>query len=303
MNPDKWFTEGGQAEFAQKIIGMKESDKVTNKTPLRPFHKDKQGAVWIPDEVRDHVRLGYTYPEIQPWREEFKTNGVLDRAKYVDSIKKVINDKYGKVRGQAIEILEEAQQNRPQPSVSGSGGRAVAIAVATATQTGSPAIAIARAFSGGGGDEAALQDAGPVPEGMKVVLGGNAIESNDFAISLRFSRFAFKGHPFSVHVYLAPADSSQPRDHARDYVGNVYNFSSPAVVNGQEVCSNCTTLQGQNVKMSAYLPINVVLNRLRNDGTLASFEKNDVSKLLERLYWRVIKVRRPSPHLWPVPLR
>ncbi|KAK8131364.1 hypothetical protein PG984_007802 [Apiospora sp. TS-2023a] len=289
LNPDKWFTEADQAWFSQKIVGIDEKEKVFSTTPLRPFHKDKDGAIWTADEVRSHKDLGYTYPELQPWKPEYQTGGQTDREKYIGSLKERINTLYGKCRQEAIEVLDEAL--RPG-NEGGRGGGGLAHAVAVATSTGSPAIAIARAVSEPS-DRPATP--GPVPKGMKIVAGGTAIESNDFAISVRFSRFALGGHPFNIQVCLAPADASQPRDPSRDYVGSVYNFSSPATNDGKEVCSNCTALEGQNVKSSAYLPVNQLLNKLLKEKSLTSLEKADVSSLLQRLYWRVTKYGKEVP--------
>ncbi|KAK8108340.1 uncharacterized protein PG998_010353 [Apiospora kogelbergensis] len=271
LNQDKWFTESPQGDFPQRTIGIPKGDNIRSTTPLRPFHKDKAGAVWTPNEVRNHFDLGYTYSGIEPWKPEYQTGGQPDRAKLVKSLKELINTQYGKCRQQAIEILDEAVSSGQT-----GGGGAPANAVAIATSTGGSATAIARAFSNPSDGPAAP---GPVPRGMKIISGGAGIESNDFAIS----------------VCLAPADASQPPDLARDYIGSVYNFSSPATNNGETVCSNCSTLERQNVMMSAYLPINLLLNKLLKENSLASLEKDEVESLLQRLYWRVTKYGKEVP--------
>lgn len=279
MNPDKWFTEGAQAPFDQKIIGIDPDQKVTNKTPLRPFRKDRD-RYWTPDEVRDHCALGYTYPEIQPWKPESQTGGQFDRAKSISMILTVINEKYGQCRQESLDILHDAQR-------AGSDASSPATAVAIAAANGSPATAIARAHSSPAACDSGVSR---VPGGMRITADGHAIETNDFAISVRYSRFAFGGHPFNIEICLAPADSAQPRDPARDYIANVYNFSSPATIDGREVCSNCTTLQGQNLKVSSYVPVNVLLNKLLQEHSLPSLDTNVVTNALQRLYWRVVKV-------------
>lgn len=106
----------------------------------------------------------------------------------------------------------------------------------------------------------------------------------------QFCRFAFGGHPFNIEIFLEPADGSGC-DYRRDYVTNVYNFSRPAVVNGEEVCTNCSNLEGLDVRVSSYVPITPILNRLMQQGRLASLKKGDVEDLLKRLYWRVTMVR------------
>jgi hypothetical protein len=75
-------------------------------------------------------------------------------------------------------------------------------------------------------------------------------------------------------------------------VTNVYNFSTPGTVNGQEVCSNCTDLQQRDVRLTAYVPITPILNRLILEDRLASLKKDDVEAVLKRLYWQVTMVRQ-----------
>ena len=100
------------------------------------------------------------------------------------------------------------------------------------------------------------------------------------------NRFAFGGYPFNIQVFLADADGKETYG-VEQYVTNAYNFSSPAVINGEEVCTNCTNLEGGNVKVSAYAPITSFLHRLIAEKRLASLEKDNVEKLLKGLYWRV----------------
>lgn len=192
----------------------------------------------------------------------------------------VINEKYGQCRQESLDILHDAQR-------AGSDASSPATAVAIAAANGSPATAIARAHSSPAACDSGVSR---VPGGMRITADGHAIETNDFAISVRYSRFAFGGHPFNIEICLAPADSAQPRDPARDYIANVYNFSSPATIDGREVCSNCTTLQGQNLKVSSYVPVNVLLNKLLQEHSLPSLDTNVVTNALQRLYWRVVKV-------------
>lgn len=95
LNPEKWFTADKTRPFDQKIIGM--GNIVTSKAPLRPFHMDEQGTVWTPDGVRDWFKLGYTYPELQRW--EYGGD-------YKDELFRDMNDMYGVLRKEAIEIAK-----------------------------------------------------------------------------------------------------------------------------------------------------------------------------------------------------
>ncbi|KAL4924110.1 tyrosinase [Aspergillus undulatus] len=133
----------------------------------------------------------------------------------------------------------------------------------------------------------------PLPEGMREVNGG--IAGNDFAISIRYSKFAFGGRPFNIEIYLEPADGSGKHFTPDEYVTNVYNFSTPGTVNGQEVCSNCTDLQARDVRLTAYIPITPILNRLILEERLSSLKKDDVEAVLKRLYWQVTMAGRPLP--------
>lgn len=108
LNPDKWFTEGRLGEFDQKTIGLPEV--ITNKTPLRPFHKDEHGTTWTPDEVRDLLQFGYSYPELQPWLPEYRSSdGSFSSQSYQSKIFETVNVKYGACRQQALQMLAQAQ--------------------------------------------------------------------------------------------------------------------------------------------------------------------------------------------------
>lgn len=111
LNPDKWFTEGRVGVFDQKTIGLPEV--ITNKTPLRPFHKDQHGATWISDEVRDLSQLGYSYPELQPWLPEYRSSdGNFSSVSYQRKIFETVNVKYGACRQQALQLLAKAQAGK-----------------------------------------------------------------------------------------------------------------------------------------------------------------------------------------------
>lgn len=54
------------------MIGL--GDVVTDKTHMRPFHKDEAGKIWMPSDARDWYKLGYTYPDLQPWNKKPETD-------------------------------------------------------------------------------------------------------------------------------------------------------------------------------------------------------------------------------------
>lgn len=48
-------------------------------------------------------------------------------------------------------------------------------------------------------------------------------------------------------------------------------------------CSNCTTLQGQNLKVSSSVPINTLLNKLPKGKSLSSLDEETVRNLLSEI--------------------
>ncbi|KAL2014836.1 hypothetical protein VTN00DRAFT_2361 [Thermoascus crustaceus] len=103
------------------------------------------------------------------------------------------------------------------------------------------------------------------PKRLATSQWGEGIESND-TISVRYSKFGLGGHPFNISIHLAPGDLTLA-DPERDHVADVYNFSSPSTVNGQQVCGKLCQV----------------------GGCESSLEEEDVEPLLKRLYWRITK--------------
>ncbi|KAK0629237.1 common central domain of tyrosinase-domain-containing protein [Bombardia bombarda] len=66
----------------------------TPTTALAPFHKDTQGTYFTSDDVRDWIKWGYSYPELQPWLEKYKKNGVFNQDLYVNDVKYEIKQLY-----------------------------------------------------------------------------------------------------------------------------------------------------------------------------------------------------------------
>lgn len=48
--------------------------------------------------IRDWTKLGYSYPELQPWLPEYKPFGVFDRHRYIMAIMRQVNKLYGSTR-------------------------------------------------------------------------------------------------------------------------------------------------------------------------------------------------------------
>ena len=107
------------------MIGHVKGRPITNKTPLRPFHKDEQGNIWTPDEVHGSCRdFGYSYPEVQRWLPQYQSGGSLDREKYETSIRETLNLTYGTCRRETLHRLEMAEAGTPLPGgMTGANGR------------------------------------------------------------------------------------------------------------------------------------------------------------------------------------
>ncbi|KAL2824308.1 hypothetical protein BDW59DRAFT_162646 [Aspergillus cavernicola] len=116
LNPEKWFVEGEVNDYFQEIIGLAVGDKISPETALRPFHKDTKGTVLTPNDVRWPYSLGYSYPELQTWKEEYAPNNFTSGA-LLDDLRKTINELYGVSRKtlvdaaaklNGVEYLEDA---------------------------------------------------------------------------------------------------------------------------------------------------------------------------------------------------
>ncbi|KAL4879315.1 hypothetical protein BJY04DRAFT_220171 [Aspergillus karnatakaensis] len=102
LNPDKWFEEAQVNDFFQETIGLPPGAKISPSTELRPFHKDTKGTVLTPTDVRWPYYLGYTYPELQTWKEEYSPEPYNSEV-FLASLRKTINDLYGVSRKAIID--------------------------------------------------------------------------------------------------------------------------------------------------------------------------------------------------------
>ncbi|GAB1312862.1 tyrosinase [Madurella fahalii] len=67
-------------------------DKPT--TWLTPFHKDTFGTYFTSNDVRDWIKWGYSYPELQPWLDKYKTDGKFDVDLYIIDIRDQLKKLY-----------------------------------------------------------------------------------------------------------------------------------------------------------------------------------------------------------------
>ncbi|KAI0433855.1 tyrosinase [Xylaria sp. FL1042] len=231
LNPDKWFETDIQRYFDQKIVGS--GSLITNKTPLRPFHKDTKGTYWTPDDARDWFKLGYTYPELRTGKET------------PTQLLKMVNDNYGITRKEALMLAQSASDRLP---------------------------------------------------GVEK-FDGDGARMYDYALSIKYSKFALGGRPFNIEVFLRPEGETENSFRTEDFVTNVFNFSqTPENENGQEVCSNCKDGQAQNVQATAYVPLTSYLIKMFKQQQLDSLEPPTVEKVLARMYWRIVDIGgKPIP--------
>ncbi|KAI1377225.1 tyrosinase [Hypoxylon crocopeplum] len=224
LNPDKWFETDTQRFFDQKIVGS--GTLITNKTPLRPFHKDTKGTVWTPDDARDWFKLGYTYPELRSGKET------------PTQLLEMVNETYGISRKEVLEMAKSATN---------------------------------------------------LPKGMEISDGDGA-KTYDYALSIKYSKFALGGRPFNMEVFLRPENETENSFRTEDFVTNVFNFSQAPENNGQEVCSNCKDGQASNVQVTAYIPVTSYLIKMFKQQQLNSLEPLIVEKVLARMYWRIVDI-------------
>ncbi|KAF4626245.1 hypothetical protein G7Y89_g11919 [Cudoniella acicularis] len=231
LNPKEWFKVDKTRPFDQKVIGM--GNLVTSKTPFRPFHKDEKGTVWTADDARDWFKLGYTYPELQPW-----TDSKDPKAKLLGDI----SEKYGVSRKMTLKMAVPGNE---------------LFGVAKNKENGASVM--------------------------------------DYAISIKYSKFAMGGDPFNVEVYLGPNKKDEEKIPAEDFITSIYNFSQPAEQDGETVCSNCSEQEKQDVQVSAYIPLTMFLVEKIKQQQLQDLESATVEKLLKRICYRVTRAGNTVP--------
>ncbi|KZT39467.1 Di-copper centre-containing protein [Sistotremastrum suecicum HHB10207 ss-3] len=64
---------------------------VTPQTPLAPFHYDANGSTYNSDLIRGWIKLGYSYPELQPWLIGTKYD---NKAQYLEDVRKQVKNLY-----------------------------------------------------------------------------------------------------------------------------------------------------------------------------------------------------------------
>jgi len=85
LYPSKWWTSA-DVNNVQSLLPT---------APLEPFHSNTERVIYNSDAVRNHIPLGYTYPELQRW------NYNSDEA-YIISIRTAVHNLYGDHQNAAV---------------------------------------------------------------------------------------------------------------------------------------------------------------------------------------------------------
>ncbi|KAL3472854.1 hypothetical protein BJX99DRAFT_261920 [Aspergillus californicus] len=123
-----------------------------------------------------------------------------------------------------------------------------------------------------------------------ISTGKDSVAIKDYAVSIRYSKFAMGGNPFNLEVYLLPKGMTEKTFEPKHFVTSVYNFSQPAKQNGETVCDNCNELEGQDVQVTSYIPLTSYLIRMVQQRRLGSLDPVVVEDLLKGVYWRMTMV-------------
>jgi tyrosinase len=86
--PQNWFANLDPPYYDDGTWTIKQDAVDTPQTALAPFHKNETGECFNSDDVKNWMKLGYSYPELQPWLEKYKDEqGNFVYAKYAQDIR------------------------------------------------------------------------------------------------------------------------------------------------------------------------------------------------------------------------
>ncbi|KAH6627480.1 common central domain of tyrosinase-domain-containing protein [Chaetomium tenue] len=92
-NGKNWFDNHVPPFYDDGTWAIEQDKVVTPQTTLAPFHKDAAGTCFTSDDIRDWTKLGYSYPELQPWKYKDE-DGKIDHAKYTADIRSQLSVLY-----------------------------------------------------------------------------------------------------------------------------------------------------------------------------------------------------------------
>jgi tyrosinase len=99
LNPTSWFNcSDEQLSYNEGNWYIPPGAIDTPETFLAPFHADRNGAHFTSDSVRDWMKLGYTYPELEPWLPKYHVHGLFSEVAYRRHLASYVNSLYSSVR-------------------------------------------------------------------------------------------------------------------------------------------------------------------------------------------------------------
>ncbi|KAI1478854.1 Di-copper centre-containing protein [Daldinia eschscholtzii] len=93
-NIDNWFEREDEQLSDNGTWSIKEEAIDTPDTPLAPFHKDTQATYFTSNDIKDWMKWGYSYPELQPWLPKYKQDGVFNKDLYTQDIRDQLKKLY-----------------------------------------------------------------------------------------------------------------------------------------------------------------------------------------------------------------
>jgi tyrosinase len=94
FSPNYWFDTTDQELTDDGTWSIKQNAIDTPDTPLAPFHKNRNGAIFDSNDVRSWFALGHTYPELQPWDPKHQEDGHFSPEKYLSNVRAAVTDLY-----------------------------------------------------------------------------------------------------------------------------------------------------------------------------------------------------------------
>ncbi|KAF8465021.1 common central domain of tyrosinase-domain-containing protein [Kalaharituber pfeilii] len=95
--PDAWFSDRSQQLIQNGNFYLPPLTKPSPETKLHPFRAE--GSEYhTSNSIRDWFRFGYSYPELQPWLDKYKTGGHFDERKYRHDVQLQIKKLYAPVQ-------------------------------------------------------------------------------------------------------------------------------------------------------------------------------------------------------------
>ncbi|KZT38875.1 Di-copper centre-containing protein [Sistotremastrum suecicum HHB10207 ss-3] len=281
LNPTSWFSDRAHQLPDDGTWSIRPGAIDTPNTPLAPFHTNLNGTMYTSNSVRDWTKLGYTYPELQPWLAKYEVDGQFSQTAYTKDIRAQVNRLYRNpiLIRPPIPIPRLPPILDPQP-----------VPKPTLPNPGGP-VELREAVAHGA---ATSVKAEAQPEILKIVP-EHDIEEHDYIVNILYERFALQGSPFSVHIYIGKDTR----------VGSIYNFSTPAHSTGTtDGCENCRIQEDAHTLATGQVPItHALLQDVQDDEKpLSSLNPDEVEAYLtQTLHWKVTKSRGIEVPLESIP--